>query len=214
MVLDIMKRDQLENNEAVCILKKHGPQSVKALAEKLGVSTEGARFHLLKLERDGLVQSKSEVKGRGRPMQSWSLTEKGNAHFPDTHSELTVNLITLMRETLGNNAVDKVIDKHEQQTLSRYQEQMRDCKDLEGKVARLAEIRSNEGYMAEYEKDADGFLFIENHCPICAAATICQGFCTAELNIFKTVLGKDTKIERVEHIIAGERRCAYRITPS
>ena len=65
--------------------------------------------------------------------------------------------------------------------------------------------------MAEWRKDGDGFLLLENHCPICTAATACQGFCRSELKIFRDALGADVAVERVEHILAGARRCAYRI---
>ena len=67
--------------------------------------------------------------------------------------------------------------------------------------------------MAEWRADAGGFLLLENHCPICAAATACQGFCRAELAVFRAVLGPDVTVDRTEHIPAGARRCAYRIDP-
>jgi predicted ArsR family transcriptional regulator len=54
------------------------------------------------------------------------------------------------------------------------------------------------------------FLLIENHCPICAAATACTGLCARELEVFQRVLGQVT-IERTEHILAGARRCVYRV---
>ena len=68
--------------------------------------------------------------------------------------------------------------------------------------------------LAEMEKQADGsFLLVENHCPICAAATECQGFCKSELDVFRRTLGPGRTVERVEHALAGARRCVYRITP-
>lgn len=74
-------------------------------------------------------------------------------------------------------------------------------------------VRSAEGYMAETRRDGDDFLFIENHCPICAAAQACMGFCRSELELFRQVLGEDVRVEREEHILLGARRCAYRISP-
>jgi len=66
--------------------------------------------------------------------------------------------------------------------------------------------------MADHWQEADGsFMLVENHCPICAAATVCAGFCRSELETFRAVLGAD--IERSEHILAGARRCAYHIMP-
>nr|MDJ0635647.1 hypothetical protein [Xenococcaceae cyanobacterium MO_188.B29] len=59
--------------------------------------------------------------------------------------------------------------------------------------------------------DDGSFLLIENHCPICAAAIACTGLCQREQEIFQTVLGENIDIARTEHIVAGERRCVYRI---
>ena len=66
--------------------------------------------------------------------------------------------------------------------------------------------------MAEASATDDGFLLVENHCPICAAATACQGFCRSELDAFRRTLGPGCRVDRVNHILAGARRCAYRIT--
>ena len=41
---------------------------------------------------------------------------------------------------------------------------------MEDRVARLAELRTAEGYMVECRREGDGFVLAENHCPICAAA--------------------------------------------
>jgi predicted ArsR family transcriptional regulator len=79
-------------------------------------------------------------------------------------------------------------------------------------LARLAEARTREGYMAESRPEGEGYLLVENHCPICVAATACQGFCRAELDTFREVLGPDVAVERTEHIVNGDRRCAYRVT--
>ena len=66
--------------------------------------------------------------------------------------------------------------------------------------------------MADSWQEEDGSLMlVENHCPICAAATACAGFCRSELETFRSVLS--AKVERSEHILLGARRCAYRITP-
>ena len=78
----------------------------------------------------------------------------------------------------------------------------------------LVDIRTEERYMAAVaESDGEGYLFVENHCPICVAATTCQGFCAMELDVFRAVLGDSASVERTDHIIAGARRCAYRVAP-
>ena len=68
--------------------------------------------------------------------------------------------------------------------------------------------------MAEVRDDPEsgGFLLLEHHCPICAAAQLCTGLCREELSLFAEVLGEDVQVERLSHILAGAGRCAYRVT--
>ena len=201
-----------DNEKALGILKRQGPKSIAEIANILEITTEGARFHLQKLESNGLVKSESVAEGRGRPKQIWSLTRKGHDRFPDMHAELTINLIHMVRETLGDGAMSQVIATHQQKMVTRYQAVMKGKKSLKGRLSALAEIRTREGYMAELEQKNGHFIFIENHCPICSAAKICQDFCRAELQTFQSVLGDKVHIERTEHIVSGGRRCAYKIS--
>ena len=194
------------------ILKRRGPQRAADLASALGVTAEAARQQLVQLEQAGLVNSESPKRGVGRPSRVWSLTAAGHARFPDTHSELTVQLIGAIRGALGERALDRVIGMRQEGIRQSYRAALEGARTLGTRVARLAKIRAREGYMAEWRRDGDGFLLVENHCPICAAATACQGFCRSELEIFRDALGGDAEVERVEHLLAGARRCAYRIT--
>ncbi|WP_248306942.1 metalloregulator ArsR/SmtB family transcription factor [Devosia sp. 1635] len=196
-------------------IKMHGSLSTAALGALLGTSAEAARQQLLKLANQGLVSATSEPKGVGRPGQNWSLTSQAMARFPDTHAALTVQLLELIRSQLGEAALDTVISGREMATTAAYHEAMLDKANLSEKVATLARLRSDEGYMAEWRQEEDGgLLLIENHCPICAAATACQGFCRAELDVFRHVLGEGAQVERTEHIVSGGRRCSYSIRPA
>jgi predicted ArsR family transcriptional regulator len=99
--------------------------------------------------------------------------------------------------------------------LAAYQAQIPSQATLQQKLEALVKLRINEGYMAESRSLPDGsFLLIENHCPICAAATACTGLCAQEREIFQAVLGEVVTVERTEHIIAGARRCLYRVAAS
>ncbi|WP_145562207.1 helix-turn-helix transcriptional regulator [Yersinia aldovae] len=192
------------------LLKTRGPLQASDAGNILGTTGEAARQQFVKLAKEGLVVSEAQTRGVGRPIQLWRLTEAGNIRFPDAHGELTVQLLRLIRTQLGESALDALIDSREQETCSQYCQAMVGISNVAERVERLVAIRSREGYMAESQVEADGsLLLIENHCPICAAATHCQGFCRAELAVFQQVLG--VPVERVEHILSGSRRCTYRI---
>ncbi|NKC28248.1 transcriptional regulator [Ochrobactrum ciceri] len=195
-------------------LKMRGAQTAAAIGEHLGTTGEAVRQQLVRLAEEGLVAPHSVSQGVGRPSQFWDLTETGNRRFPDTHADLTVQLLHSVRSILGEDALDTLIAHRESETRRQYQARLKDL-PLGERVLELAAIRSAEGYMADAEKQEDGsWLFVENHCPICAAADACQGFCRAELQVFRAVLGPDVSVNRTEHILAGARRCAYVISPA
>jgi predicted ArsR family transcriptional regulator len=193
-------------------LKQHGPMTTHELAANLAISHEAVRQQLDRLQRGEWIAAETRRGAVGRPNRRWSLLPKADGLFPDAHAEMTVRLIEAVRTELGEPALDRLVQAHEHQTKAAYAAELAGSIDLRERVARLAAIRSREGYMAEWKDEAGGFLIVENHCPICAAARACQGFCRAEQAVFAAVLGPDVAVERTDHILAGARRCAYRIT--
>ena len=200
------------------LLKTRGPIATAGVAAVLGITPQGARQRLETMRAAGLVETGRAKGAVGRPGLSWSLTEAGHGTFPDGHDRLAVELIETIRVTLGPRALDRLIAARESEQARRYRAALAPARDLPDKLRRLAQERTREGYMAEIRKEADGsLLLIEHHCPICAAATACQGFCRSELDLFRALLGPGAKVERVQHLVsgegleAGERRCAYRV---
>jgi Predicted transcriptional regulator len=194
------------------LLKTRGPLSTASIAGELGITVEAARQQIQKLLSGGLIEGRQASQaGPGRPSQSWALTEAGNARFPDTHPQLTVQLIGSIRQLFGEEGLDRLIDQRAIETRANYLAALKPIKGLKARLTRLAEIRSAEGYMAELQKDGRDWLLLENHCPICAAARTCQGFCRSELQLFAEIVGEEGSIEREEHVLAGARRCAYRV---
>jgi predicted ArsR family transcriptional regulator len=195
-------------------LKTHGPQTARQLAERLDVSAVAVRQHLADLEDESLVAFEDERRKVGRPARVWELTADAAGRFPDAHADLTVDLLESLSRTFGEDGVDKLLKTRTRKQLAQYRARMPEIDaPLPRRVAGLARIRREEGYMAEWSRADGGFLLIENHCPICAAAAVCQGLCREELSLFRRVLGSEVRVERTDHVLAGARRCAYRITP-
>ncbi len=205
---------QQKNDERILfLLKTKGPQTANTLATMLEMTSMGARQHLQNLQKELLVESFQQSVGVGRPKKSWRLTGKADNYFPETHAYMTIGLIDSIQKTFGKNGLKKIISQRDEKIFADYQSKLKNCKALRGKLAQLTQIRNAEGYMAEYEDCGDGsYLFIENHCPICAAATKCQQFCLSELRLFNNLFAKDDVVfKRESHIISGARRCAYRV---
>lgn len=194
------------------LLKRGDGATAGELADELAVSAVAVRQHLQALSDDGLVEYEEVAEGRGRPSRHWTLSEEADRVFPDAHAELAVSLLGAMRRSFGDDGMRTLMRSRGREQVKAYRRRMPEGGDLTARVERLAELRSEEGYMAEVEVDSDGdLLLIEHHCPICAAASECQSLCRAELHIFRRVLGREAQIERTEHLLADGRRCVYRI---
>lgn len=197
-------------------LKTRGAQTAAQVARRLKVTPMAVRQHLYRLKTSGLVDFTDERRKVGRPARMWRLTGEASARFPDTHGDLTVEIIGAVRAAFGEAGMDKLLAERTRIQLEQYRARMRPAgSSIARRAQALAEIRREQGYMADCTRMPDGsILLAENHCPICAAAATCQGLCREELALFRAALGERAQVERTDHILAGARRCAYRITPS
>ena len=194
-------------------LKSSGPKTAAELASGLDVTSVAIRQHLDGLHQDGLVAYEDMKGSVGRPKRVWDLTPQGHQQFPDSHSNLVLGLLNGLSDLFGDDGLEKLIAHREAQSRQTYLEALRNVPGLSDKIDGLAELRSQEGYMAEVVREGKAYLLIENHCSICAAATACQGFCRSELRLFQDVLGTGATVTRTEHQLSGDRRCVYRIEP-
>ncbi|ULT26234.1 MarR family transcriptional regulator [Sphingobacterium sp. E70] len=193
------------------LLKMRGEVTAALIAAELGITKEGARKHLLNLANQGLIESYARSEGIGRPSTYYCLSTLGLAKFPDSHADITVQLLQSIKQLLGENALDLLITDRESKVYQKYMNALSDTKSIE-KTGYYCKQENGRGIYGRMEKEAESYLLIENHCPICAAATECQGFCRSELHNFQQLIGPSYSISRIEYIIENGSRCTYRIT--
>jgi predicted ArsR family transcriptional regulator len=212
MDLDNEAALQAGSERILGLIKRRGPQRIADVAATLAITAEAARQQIARLSHLGLLVATTERGGVGRPARAWALTDAGHARFPDRHAELAIELIDAVRAEFGERAVERMIDRRAAEMEATYGAALAGVRSVGKRLATLADMRSREGYMAEAQRTDGGWVLVENHCPICAAAATCQGFCRSELDVFRRVLGDDVHIERTEHVLTNARRCAYLVT--
>lgn len=194
------------------LIKSRGPTSTAGLAQALDLTPEAARQQVQKMVAGGMLEGVQEAAvGVGRPRQNWALTEAGHRRFPDAHAQLTVQLIGSVRQLFGEQGLERLISQREDDARTQYQQRC-NGKTVAKRLEQLAALRSEEGYMARVERDGKDWLLVEDHCPICAAARSCQGFCRSELSLFQDIIGGNSRVTREQHVLTGASRCVYRIS--
>ncbi|MFN8022805.1 MAG: metalloregulator ArsR/SmtB family transcription factor [Acidimicrobiales bacterium] len=195
-------------------LKRVDSATAGELAAEFELTDTAVRQHLEQLQELGFVRrTEGSAQGRGRPAARWQLTPAAGSMFPDRHVDLTVDLIGSIRSELGDEALDRVIERRAERQAEAYRASL-GSGSVAVRVRRLAEQRSAEGYVAEVVPDGDDLVLVEHHCPICTAAASCDSLCRSELEVFRRALGDGVVVRREQHVLAGDHRCAYRITPA
>ena len=78
----------------------------------------------------------------------------------------------------------------------------------------LTRILDEDGYMASWVAEDDGsYVIAEQNCAIAAVAFEHANACRSELEFIQAVL-PTAVVERTSHMVNGDVRCAYRVTPS
>ena len=194
------------------LLKEAGPSDAESLASRLSVTGTAIRQHLYILRDRDLVVARSEPRPMGRPAKIWELTKASESFFPRSGSPMLESLLKSTQNMLGVDGMRTAICGCVEDQVDRYRQRLLGKRSLLAKLKALVEIRNQDGFMAQLERQSDGsFLLYENHCPIAEAVASCAQLCDAELMIFKQLLSDQAEIERVEHMDGGDRRCSYRI---
>ena len=198
----------------VHLLKTEGALDSTRLAKRLRLTPMAVRQHLYALQREKLVTAEERPVPLGRPAKHWQLTPDADRLFPDAHAELSVSLVTAVSRVFGSSGLKRVLEARGAMQRTADAERIPASTSLEDRLRELARVRTEEGWMADVRRDGDGYVFIERHCPIHAAAIACPGLCSTQLDLLRAVVGPRVAVEQVKHILAGDRRSVYRVVPS
>ena len=194
-------------------VRRRGEATAEQVAEQLDITVSGARQHLTTLARDGLVTS-SELPApagrRGRRTLVYAATDAADAYFPKAYGELTNELLGYVADS-DRALLDELFARRREARVANARARLGRKRTLAAKVAELTHILDEDGYLASYERVAPGvFRIVEHNCAIWAVAQKYGQACTSELDFIRAVL-PDATVERVQHMVAGARRCAYEV---
>ncbi len=193
-------------------LKRDSAADTGRLAELAGITLSGARQHLTALERDGLITHRRERRGPGRPRHTYALTASGDALFPRHYGALTNELLAYVEDE-DPELVARIFARRGQRRLEGALE--RTAGHSFGKrVAIVATILDEDGYLADFTEEADGtFTITEHNCAVLSVALRYSHACSSELDFLQRTL-PDAEVTRIAHRINGAHVCAYRVVPN
>jgi predicted ArsR family transcriptional regulator len=194
------------------MLKTSGPLSVQEISKQLGITEMAVRRHIHSMEKDDLLETKLVRQAMGRPTNVYTLAPKADELFPKKYMQLTLDLLDELLEDQGHEKIERLFEGRQDKLESRYLPRMLD-KSLEERVAELAQIQNENGYMVDWSQtqdDNDTYTFSEHNCPIAQVANTFGQACQCELALFRNLL--DANVERTECLAKGANKCVYIIS--
>jgi DeoR family suf operon transcriptional repressor len=189
------------------LLKARGEATATELADELTLTAAAVRVQLKDLEDAGFVAHRRRGdEGRGRPTHCYSLTPAAGALFPQRYGDLTNELL----EYVPADQVPALFEKRRQRRTEGARVRLAG-KGFGPRIVELARILEEDGYLATAEQvNRDTWRIVEGNCAILDVALKYGHACSSELAFLRDVM-PDADVERVSHIVAGARACAYEI---
>lgn len=189
-------------------LKRSQPLTAKELADRLGVSLNAARHHLKELEAEGLVRYERSHRGVGAPAFSYRLSVAGEALFPRRYQETLTSLLDQIVEREGRAGAVSLLEAHIGAIATGLKSELA-ALSPEDRLAAVARIRTEQGYMAEATAAGDDVVLTEHNCAIQAVAERFPEICAAEARFLAEALGAE--VDRRGHILSGCAACEYHV---
>jgi DeoR family suf operon transcriptional repressor len=191
------------------LLRRRGEASAAELAAALGVSQSAVRQQLGPLTAAGLVAHRRVGSGPGRRRHLHRLAPAAEELFPKRYDDLTVELLADV-EAEDPELLARAFARRRDRRIERARTRLAG-RDFDERVAELARILDDDGYLAEARREPDGsWLVTEHNCAILDVARRWGHACVTEIEFLRAVL-PDARVERVAHIMAGAHVCSYAI---
>ena len=194
--------------EILHALKLRGGLFASQVAKELGTSISAARPHLESLAADGLVSVEVVRGGHGRPRHRYHLTAEGHESFRRDYGELAAMLVEGLVELGGEELLDRIFRRHEQELLDRYAGRVAGL-DFDRRVYEVARILDERGHMAELERTKEGYVLVEHNCPLSRVASESSIACKSSLRLIRGLV--DAEVEQLQVSPDGATDCRFRI---
>lgn len=187
-------------------IKRSNGATVEELAVAADVSPVTVRHHLNTLQAEGLLEISSVRRKVGRPYYVYSLSAKGHELFPKRYVRLSSRLLDELRDrfpdgTIGNlfnNVVDRIADEHRGEF---------ENKSFEKRLDYLVALLAEEGFLASWELNENGYKLVEYSCPYISVGQKHHEVCVFDKQLIRIVM--DTEINQHSCMIDGDSCCEF-----
>jgi predicted ArsR family transcriptional regulator len=182
--------------------------TVNELAEKLELTDNAVRAHLLTLERDGLVRQSGIQRGRRKPHFAYELMPEAELLFPKSYDTLLNQLVTVLKGRLSAKALKDVLREVGRSLAVRESSSKRG--GLESRAHSASKVLEALGGAPRVEVEEGKLTIRSESCPLAAAVVEHPEVCGVAEALVTEIVGGDVK-ERCDRT-GLQPRCRFEIS--
>jgi predicted ArsR family transcriptional regulator len=184
--------------------------TVNELAEKLELTDNAVRAHLLSLERDGLIRQSGVQRGPRKPHYSYELTPEAEHLFPKAYDTLLSQLITALKGRLSPAVLEDVLREVGRSLAARHSSDESPT-DLDARLQNALEVLKAIGGSPSIEREDDKLFIRSSACPLSAAVVEHPEVCRLAEELVSEIVGVAVR----EHCDRGESpKCCFELKDS
>lgn len=162
------------------------PQTVSELADRLDLTDNAVRAHLVALERDGVIRQEGERRSGGRPAYVYRVTPQADELFPKAYDRALELLLDVMAERLDASDVEGFLLEAGRRSVDAPDEDA----STDDRLQRAREVLQQFGGLPEVETGDDGAVrFTTRSCPLSAVVRSHPDATRLVQGALETVLG-------------------------
>jgi DeoR family transcriptional regulator, suf operon transcriptional repressor len=197
--------------EILLLLKQRPGLSLAEISKLRAISKVAALRHLASLEDEGLVERSYERRRLGRPSVHFRLSERSAGIFPQAYGQMSIYALEYIERRLGRDGVVGMLQERSRALADQNRTRL-SAPALADRVAELARLRSEGGYMAEFGGRKGRALEMREHnCPVLAIAGRYPEACDVERRMFESML--HANVSTSHRVVAGDPVCRFLIRP-
>jgi predicted ArsR family transcriptional regulator len=188
------------------LMRRDGAVTIAALVVEMGVTATAVRQRLRRLMSSGIVERKTERRGRGRPNHRYSLTEKGEraagTNFADMAIVLWEEIKSVEDPTIRRGLLKRVADRF----VAKYRDRVRG-NALDERMGELADVMRERDIPFVVNKSGELPVLSALACPYPELAKMDRGVCTMEKMMLSEILGSNVRLSECR--LDGASCCTF-----
>jgi predicted ArsR family transcriptional regulator len=193
------------------LLRNKSGLTVVELSERLKITRNAVRQHVVALENGGLVTHGETRPSGGRPEQLYLLTDTGRELFPRHYSWFAQLVVESIKAEAGAEKLRERLGAMGADVARQLRSQHPGLGSQAAKVEKLSEIMEVLGYDTKDGKVGDGATVIEaDNCVFHNLAMKTPEICQFDLALLGTFT--DSKVDHQECMAKGGNVCRFKFT--